>query len=219
MKDQQLFSWCNPVLYEHNKWLTCWLVSVVQWQEMWTIIINNIAVSGTNVDPSQAPQTDLKLNYDYQWHAWYEPLNIKASPNTQRHNLILSLWWFLIRQSRLPHTALWISCLSVPATERSLCWWMGRQQACCQDHATHTHSHTHTHTYTVSLTHTWRPGGCKVSAFSRQNKGVWKGLGNYRRMCISVYTVELTWRQLLRAQFKSTTGRPCVHWAQLIVPV
>ncbi len=51
----------------------------------------------------------------------------------------------------------------------------------------------------------------KVSAFSRQNKGVWKGLGNYRRMCISAYTVELACRQLLRAQFKSTTGRPCVR--------
>lgn len=57
-------------------------------------------------------------------------------------------------------------------------------------------------------THTHRNGAlvAKVSAFSRQNKGVWKGLGNCRRMCISAYTVELTWRQLLRAQFKSTTG-------------
>lgn len=79
----------------------------------------------------------------------------------------------------------------------------GRHKACCQEHAPHTHTHT-----ILSLPH----GAlvAKVRAFSRQNKGVWKGLGNYRGMCISVYTVELTWRQLWRAQFRSTTGRPCV---------
>ena len=84
---------------------------------------------------------------------------------------------------------------------------------------THTHTHTHTHRNTLSLSLTHGALVAKVSAFSRQNKGVWKGLGNYRRMCISVYTAEPTWRQLLRAQFKSTTGRPCVRRAQLIVQV
>lgn len=77
--------------------------------------------------------------------------------------------------------------------------------------------HTHTISLSPSLTH--GAPMAKVSAFSRQNKGVWKGLGNYRGMCISVYTAGLTWRQLLRAQFKSTTGRPCVRRAPLIVPV
>lgn len=89
----------------------------------------------------------------------------------------------------------------------------GRHKARCQEHAPQPPTHTHTH-YSLYLPH--GALAAKVSAFSRQNKGVWKGLGNYRGMCISVYTVELTWRQLRRAQIKSTTGRPCVRRAQLM---
>lgn len=52
---------------------------------------------------------------------------------------------------------------------------------------------THRHTFSLALAYSALVA--KVSAFSRQNKGVWKGLGNCRRMCISVNTVEPTLRQ------------------------
>lgn len=147
---------------------------------------------------SRSPPLGFKV---YFWEVWElrEPA----------HRLLMWLW-IATDSHNFHRQQIRPSCLSVIANERLLCRWMGRQRARCQDHApSHTRTRSHTHGALVA----------KVSAFSRQNKGVWKGLGNCRRMWISVYTVELTWRQLLRAQFKSTTGRPCVRWAQLIVRV
>lgn len=123
--------------------------------------------------------------------------------------LILSqLYWLLIWQMNSHASPTGVAFQSLQLKHYCAGEW-GRHKACCQEHATHTYTHT-----ILSLPH--GALAAKVSAFSRQNKGVWKGLGNYRGMCISVYTVELTWRQLWRAQFKSTTGRPCVRQAQLM---
>ena len=81
----------------------------------------------------------------------------------------------------VPRMGLWISFLLVSRLKGCSVGELGVARHVARSMG-HRRTHTHTHNTLAA----------KVRAFSRQNKGVWKGMGNRQKNVHSVYTVKLT---------------------------
>lgn len=109
----------------------------------------------------------------------------------------------------LPRLAHW-SCLSVAATERSLCWWMGKAQGMLPRAR---RAHTHTHIHTLFHMAPWRLRSVLSQGKIRECGKAWETTEECAFLCTLLNWPEDNYGG---HRLSPQQGGPCVRRAQLI---